>query len=56
MDIVLRALTAALAVAVIINGGVWEYHHDIGRGLFMALVGIVTLILVSVGPVQSPDA
>lgn len=42
-----RGLAMLLAVVVAINGGYWESHHHVWAGVFMALLGIVSLVIIS---------
>ncbi|AEJ38509.1 hypothetical protein TPY_0307 [Sulfobacillus acidophilus TPY] len=55
MEWLWRLTTAVLAVLTMINGGYWEAHHYILRGLGIALVGILALVLVSIVGLPSAE-
>ena len=49
MDWIARGLGILLAIVVVVNGGYWESHHHVWAGVFMALLGIVSLVIISGG-------
>lgn len=44
---IVRGLAFLLSLMVIVNGGYWELHHHLWAGMFMALFGIVSVVVVA---------